>query len=172
MKNLILFIGLIITVLPHNLSAKNRLELNNKQGETELIAEGKSVRITDISNKNHRGKFSCFTKDSVIYLTAGKDTILLNDVSKIRVYFQPTRIGGSIVTGAGAAFGAFGIATMIAASTEIGEPGSWADLVVVLGALYTVGAGAVTGAGLLVRSIGVSYDMTEWKAVVSQMPDK
>lgn len=172
MKRLFLITGLILILLPLSTSAKNRLELIGAEGKTEYINEGKSVKITDFSNQKHRGKFSCFSKDSVIYLVAGKDTLLLSDVSKIRVFFPPTRIGGTVVAGAGAAFGAFGLAIMIAATTEMGDPGSWADLAFVLGALYTVGAGAVTGAGILVRSIGVTYDLKEWKVVPVQVPDK
>lgn len=140
----------------------NSIRLTNTEKIVQIDA-GKRVKITTNENVKLKGKISYFVNDTVLYLIAEKDTVNVADVKEIKVYNKGTRIAGNIVAGAGGASTLLGVAMVVGASTELGQPGSWADLGMIIGGIYTVGSAAISGVGFLVSSIGKTYQLNQWK---------
>jgi hypothetical protein len=156
----VIFVMLFMSLL--RLNAQNDTVFLVKAEKTVPLVSGTSVRITTAEEKI-RGKISYLIKGNELFFVAGKDTINSNEVKEIKVFYKGSRIGGTVVTGIGGAGALYGIAIIVAASTELNEPGSWAGLGMVIGGMFTVASSAVSGVGMLVRSIGKKYPVPEWE---------
>jgi len=154
---------ILISIITLNAQINN-IQLTKTDQRIQIDA-GTRIKITTNDDVKLKGKISYFINDTVLYLIAGKDTVNANDVKEIRVFYKGTRIAGDIIAVAGAASSLFGIAMVIAASTELGNPGNWAGLGMVIGGMYTAASATVGGLGLLVKSIGKTYKLDQWTIV-------
>lgn len=146
-------------------SAQN-LNLQNTAGtKTIEIKSGKWVKVLDNNGKYHKGKLKLIQENPSHRLAIGKDTLNMSNIKSIRVYFGGTRIAGNIVGGSGALVTVYGLTAMAITGFSNNE---WSDLAFVVSTMITVAGAAVTGVGVLVRSISTTYRFSEWQPVNRQ----
>jgi len=166
MKNAILFFVFIyFSVLSVNAQKGGLLVTKYKNQKSKFIKEDLKVRIKS-NGKTLKGRFRTLSDSTILVKT---DTILLSQISEIRVTTFPIQLGGGLLLLAGTyitAGGIFGVATL---ASEGGGGGLLVGLLV-FSPLY-VGGAFIAASGIFLLVKGKKYATSKWEyKIVKPIP--
>ena len=158
MKNSILFL-VLISFLELSVSAQQGglLVTKYKNQKSKFIKEDSKIRIKS-EGKTVKGRFRTLS-DSTILIQA--DTILLTQISEIRVTKFSSQLGGGILLIAGTYITAGGIFGVASFAAESGGEGLILALLV-FSPLY-VGGAFIAATGIFLLFKGQKYAPSKWK---------
>lgn len=162
-KSLLFFLGAFFFVLS-GFSQENVLLLQKKSSSKEkVINEGKKIRVYTTDDNILKGKITIHGDSALVF---NGDTVLLEDIAKIRTKSLATQIFGGTLAGLG------GLTTLAGGMiwAQAMADGGWAVLVGVMFGIPVTSVGVLaTTTGVIFLTVGKKYRSKKWDYRIKQL---